>query len=78
MESKLISDYGHISSYEANLERRTGKITGALYKGTRGFLQTDAGSGTGFTARRGLHRHGSRYISSPFLYDVALEKRGFG
>ena len=30
MREKLISDHGHFSSYEGHMERRTGKIGGAL------------------------------------------------
>ena len=53
---KIISDYCQISSNVGQyLERRTGNIPRALFKGTRGFGLPGAGSGADFTVHQDLH-----------------------
>ena len=76
LREKLISDLGHFSSYEGHMERRTGKVRGALSRMHRdldGWMLACAPA----SPAQSLHHHGPRYFIFPYFCTMCgLEKLG--
>ena len=71
-----MSDHGDFSSYEGDMERRTGKIRGAfsrMHRALDGWMLARAPA----SPAQGLHHHGPRYFNfSYFCTMCGLEKLG--